>query len=64
MFVKNHNITLTFQGGETALVIGATLGFTKVVKLLLEKGGDPNSFDTVNVIVVLLFHYQAILDIV
>ena len=41
-------VLLTLQGGETALVIAATLGFPKVVKLLLEKGGDPNSFDTVN----------------
>ena len=39
---------LTFQGGKTPLVIAASLGHTKVVKLLLEKGCDPNSFDTVN----------------
>ena len=39
---------LIFQSGQTPLVIAAALGFFKVVKLLLVKGADPNSFDMVN----------------
>ena len=38
----------TFQGGEAAIVIAASLGYSKVVKLLIDHGSDPNSFDTVN----------------